>query len=376
MNVVFISTDRNICNPKSGVAKRIKEYANHCNRVAVVLLAKKSDGVEACSLGRNVTVFPTQSLFRVTSVLEAFFVTRHRVHLFGSDQPVVVSSQDPFETGLVGFVVSVITRAYFHAQVHTDCFSPYFGRDSFLNKVRRFVAPFILRRAQAVRVVSERIKKTLVIRGVESTRIAVLPIAVEPSCFVDREPDFDIHKQFSDFSSIILVASRLTQEKRLTDAIDVVARLPKNLKAGLVVVGDGPEKERLQRYARIQGVENRIKFVGWSDNLVSYYKTADVFLLTSAFEGYGRTLVEAALCKIPIVTTDVGVVGSVFEAQYDLSVCPVGDLTCLASSVERIFSGQGDSVRVDHAFTMAKRHVEQNKNSHAISENLGQAVQG
>ena len=80
-----------------------------------------------------------------------------------------------------------------------------------------------------------------------------------------------------------------------------------NRKILLLIVGSGPEEGSLKCKVESLKLVEQIKFEPWSNDLPSYYKTADLFLLTSFYEGYGMTLVEANACGCPIVATDVGV---------------------------------------------------------------------
>ncbi len=75
--------------------------------------------------------------------------------------------------------------------------------------------------------------------------------------------------------------------------------------------------------------------------MASYYKTADLFLLTSNYEGYGRTIIEAMAAGCPVVMTDVGIAGEIIKDGYDGSVVPVGDAKKLEESLLKLI---GDRV--------------------------------
>ena len=71
---------------------------------------------------------------------------------------------------------------------------------------------------------------------------------------------------------------------------------------------------------------------GWQDDLTSYYKNADLFLNVSNYEGYGLAL-EAAISGCPIVTTDVGIAPELQKSGATISICPVGDVICIADGI-------------------------------------------
>src|SRR5690606_10213044 len=91
-------------------------------------------------------------------------------------RPDVITVQDPFETGFVGIILSVLLRAPLHVQIHTDFLSPYFGSVSLFNRVRAAIAGIALNRAKRIRVVSERIKRSLEEKYQLKAPVTVLPI--------------------------------------------------------------------------------------------------------------------------------------------------------------------------------------------------------
>ena len=76
----------------------------------------------------------------------------------------------------------------------------------------------------------------------------------------------------------------------------------------------------------------KIEFVGWQNDLASFYKTANVFVQTSFFEGYGLSLIEAGLYGLPIITTPVGIAQEL-EHGKDAFIYPVGNPELFAQGV-------------------------------------------
>ncbi len=217
--------------------------------------------------------------------------------------------QDPFEHGLIGYFLSVSYGVPLRLQVHTDLFSPYFTRPFFSNSIRKLLAIFLLKKAKVIRVVSERIRQSLLVRGIKAP-IAVIPIFVTPNAPLTP------FKKYPQFEKVLITTSRLTKEKNLTFLLQVFTILfRKNPKLGLVIVGDGPEKKRLENIAYTLGLSGNVIFEGWQQDVSSFLASADAYINTSYYEGYGMSLLEAALQSLPIVTSDVGIVGEVFTEQ-------------------------------------------------------------
>ncbi|HEY0221062.1 MAG TPA: glycosyltransferase, partial [Candidatus Paceibacterota bacterium] len=245
-----------------------------------------------------------------------------------------------FETGLSAYLLANKFKLPMQVQIHTDFLSHHF-RKSMLNQIRVLIARFIVSRADGLRVVSSFIKDSIKnsFRGLK-IEPEVLPVYVDVEKIINTPITKDIDKDFPDFKFIILMASRLSREKRIDVAIkamkEVVEKFPQT---GLVICGSGKEKNKLKAYTKRLNLEKSVVFAGWHEDLISYYKTANLFLLTSEYEGYGMTLVEAGAAGCPIVTTKVGIAKTeLFKDGFNCEICKFFDSSCVAESVISVIS--------------------------------------
>ena len=245
--------------------------------------------------------------------------------------------------GLLGFLLKRKFKIPLQLQIHTDFLSPYFWRESLKNKIRVLLARFLLPRADGIRVVSERIKNSLIINHLSfPAKIIVLPVFINIEGIRAIVIATDIHKKYSQFDFIILMASRLTREKNIGMAISALQSLIRtNRRIGLIIVGDGPELKTLKLQTANHKLQTNIIFESSVDfeTLISYYKTADLFLLTSNYEGYGRTIVEALAAGCPVVMTDVGVAGEIVKDEMNGRIIQTGDTTSLVSVLTNKVNG-------------------------------------
>lgn len=218
-------------------------------------------------------------------------------------------------------------------QIHTDVFSPYFCRGSFLNMIRVLLAKFLIPRADCVRVVSGRIADHLKL-VYDGLRIAKLPVYVDVGKIREAPVKTDLHKEYPQFDFIILMASRLTREKNIGLAIKAMAEVVrKHPKTGLIIVGSGPEDNNLISKIKNLKLSGSVIVEPWTDDIISYYKTADLFLLTSNYEGYGMSVVEAMAGGLAVIMTDVGLAGEVLVDKKDGIVIPVADRAKLTEAI-------------------------------------------
>jgi len=311
----MISTDRSIFEDGSAVRARQIEYAKQWGEVHIVVFADKEFKEQPIS--SNCWAYFTRSRFKFLYPFDAISLGKFIVEKRGITD---ITCQDASLTAMAGISLKKRFGLPLEIQIHEDIGSPNYPFN-ITNKIRKALALSYIPKADSIRVVSERIMKYLIETvGIDSAKITIRPIAVDTNSIKSTPIDSrnDLHAKYPQFKKIILMASRLEKEKNIPLALEafkeVVQKLPKT---GLIIVGKGSQKARLQGLAKGRGSNgwnepqalNQVIFEDWADKatLVSYYKTADLFLNTSLFEGYGMALVEAKAAGCKIVSTDVGV---------------------------------------------------------------------
>jgi glycosyltransferase involved in cell wall biosynthesis len=272
----------------------------------------------------RVWIHPTNSVFKWAYPFSALRIFKKELSDF---KPHVITTQDPFETGLAGFLISKRVHTKLHIQIHTDFLSRYFTYNSVLNYIRVIIAKWLLPKAHAVRAVSLRIKKSLArIDPSLPARTSVLPIYSDISVFKQVQTAVDLHKKYPHFSRIILMASRFTQEKNIGLALSLLRDVVgKYQNVGLLIVGEGPEKHYLEGLVLRYHLDRNVVFEPWQQNIHAYFASADIFLTTSLYEGYGLTLLEAAVSGCPIISSDVGIATTIIEQGVNGFVCDITD---------------------------------------------------
>lgn len=114
--------------------------------------------------------------------------------------------------------------------------------------------------------------------------------------------------------------------------------------ARLMFVGDGGGREALLSLAQELGVTDRVIFAGFHPDPTPFYKTADLFVLSSNYEGFGNVIVEALATGTPVVSTDCpsGPAEILADGKYGRLV-PVGDAEKLAKGIEEALQASHDT---------------------------------
>ena len=310
INVLMISTDTKILEEGSSVRARMIEYGTLFKELHIVLFNTDTKAPVEVSLSNNVHVYPTQSFSKLVYIKDAIKIGKKVIkekNLVVGES--VITTQDPFETGMVGRMLSKNSGIALHVQIHTDFQSSYFKKSG-LNKIRIALSKIVLPHARAVRAVSERIVHTLPLDI--QKRAAVLPIFTDISIIKNSPVNIDLKKKYPQFKKIILIASRLTKEKDVVTALEAFGQVVKKYPGtGLVIVGDGPLKPHLEEFVAKceKSVKESVVFEFWMnhDAVISCMKTCDIFLSTSLYEGYGLSMLEAYVAGALVVATDAGI---------------------------------------------------------------------
>ncbi|MFA5157729.1 MAG: glycosyltransferase family 4 protein [Patescibacteria group bacterium] len=159
----------------------------------------------------------------------------------------------------------------------------------------------ISKRADIIFAVSNSVKKFLVeVFKLNGKDVVVIPNAIE----IETEP-----KKASRAEDKLLIGTigSLNKQKGHIYLIQAIERVVKSLpKTRLEIVGDGPEKEKIQREIKKLGLESRVQLLGKIDKPKRLLKNWDIFVLPSLSETFGLVVLEAFESKVPVIATKVG----------------------------------------------------------------------
>ncbi|MGF1480915.1 MAG: glycosyltransferase [Cyanophyceae cyanobacterium] len=144
---------------------------------------------------------------------------------------------------------------------------------------------------------------------------------------------------------VILGVGRLHPQKDFPTLIRAFARVRREQPARLVILGGGPERQRLQALVRELALEEDVALLGFVPNPFAYMARAAVFVLSSAWEGFGNVIAEAMAVGTPVVSTDCpsGPAEILDNGQYGHLV-PVGNSEALSQAVLAVLAGDYKTV--------------------------------
>lgn len=115
---------------------------------------------------------------------------------------------------------------------------------------------------------------------------------------------------FTSADQLLLIVGTLTDNKGQLAALNLIENLDENYK--LILVGDGPERQKIEEYIKVKKLANKVKLVGKINNVEEYYWVSDILLCLSRNEGLPLTILEGMATGLPVLTTKIGGIPEIF----------------------------------------------------------------
>ncbi|MDX6695486.1 MAG: L-malate glycosyltransferase [Blastocatellia bacterium] len=166
--------------------------------------------------------------------------------------------------------------------------------------------------------------------------IEVIPNFICASDY-QRHPMPQLRQELApDDEPLLVHVSNFRPVKRPVDCVEILARVLRETKARLVMVGDGSERVNAEHRARCLGIYEHCSFVGKQARISDYLSVADVLLLPSEQESFGLAALEAMACEVPVVASRVGGVPEVVTDNETGYLSEVGDVDKMGADAARL----------------------------------------
>ncbi len=212
--------------------------------------------------------------------------------------------------------------------------------------------------AAKVLTVSAPFREELVAKGVPRERIEIVHNAIRPdwgaatsASAEDGSAGLRAELGIPPDRKIILIVGRLSREKDHLTLLRAVDRLRANSNLHLLVVGEGPERGRIERQIRQYGMAECVTLTGHQSAVEPYYRIANLAVLSSRTEGSPNALLEAMAAGVPVVATNVGGIPEIVTHEESALLVPPGDTDRLAAAMAELLADT----------SLAKRFVERGR---------------
>jgi len=323
MNVLLITKDRQILQEGTPARGMVQEYATIVDHLFVIVLNDRAHKSEMQKVSEKFWIYPTNSWWWWTAPFGARNVAHRELWFQQRLQATLICALDPGESAFAAWLIHRFSHRPIQVTVLDDVFSNQYESGWLKRLLDREIAQFVLPGAQSVRVGSAAIKALVSRISVALAEHSfVLPRFVDTQRLIAEEVRVDLHQKYPQFKFIILMVASLTRSQNIELALTILQGVLRGYShAGLVIVGEGADRMRLALLAEKMGLTEHVVFQSPDENISSYYKTANVFLVTALREEYGTTITEAAAHGALIITTNVGIASTIIRNGDSGFIC-------------------------------------------------------
>lgn len=225
--------------------------------------------------------------------------------------PNIIHVHLPYMELLTFLVLKTLKKKYkFIITKHVDS-SLFDGsnrrQESFIGS---FIGNLIYNRAKKIIAISQAVKKYVIdnYNNINEKNISVIRYGIEYKILSSYTKTLNIFKKKYNLQGyyVLGVAARLVRQKSIDFLIKSFSEYNKNFnpKSKLLIAGKGPLKKELEELVASLNLKKSVKFLGFQSDINTFYRSIDVFCLTSSYEGLGLAILEALACKKPIITSN------------------------------------------------------------------------
>ena len=141
-----------------------------------------------------------------------------------------------------------------------------------------------------------------------------------------------------DHERILIHISNFRKVKRAEDVILMYDLLSKEMPSKLLMVGDGPERQKCEELCRELKICEAVKFLGKQEAVEELFAISDLMILPSESESFGLAALEAMACHVPVLASDAGGLPELIKNGINGYMCPVGDVASMALYAKKILA--------------------------------------
>ncbi len=354
IRVAFV-TYEDVFTEGSLAAERYRAYGKDFEEVHVIVPVLGDKGFDGIQIAENVWVYPTNSSFWWMYPYDAYRVARRQLTFAGSFRPDVITTTDPFELGMIGWIIARWWKRPLVVEASERLYDASFLEENTDNAYRAWLARLILPRAERIRARSIRLRD-MVARAIPGSgeRIDVVPRYIDGTAYERSEDSLLLRDRYPQFSFIILVVAALGKGSGVDFAINAASHALRQYPSiGMLVLGEGSDLEPLAQFVIDKGLAGKVYIETMPDDIAPYLRSAHMLIMPKAALLSEEVLMNAAAAGLPVLVSKDAVIEEVFVDQESAKVCAQNDMGCV---IQGITSYMNDSItRKRHADEARRR---------------------
>ncbi len=225
--------------------------------------------------------------------------------------------------------------------IHIPMITTLHGTDITLVGNHPFYKPavtFSINKSDVVTSVSQDLKKSTLQLFDIRKEIEVIPNFIDKKKYSSSFKDCQRSLMATEDEKIITHISNFREVKRIPDVIEIFYHIQQKLPARLLMVGEGPEKEKAEIQCEKLGIQEKVVFLGNSNEIDRILCFSDLFLLPSQTESFGLAALEAMINKVAVISSNAGGIPEVNRQGVSGFLSDVGDVRDMVKNALLILS--------------------------------------
>lgn len=205
----------------------------------------------------------------------------------------------------------------------------------------KHVVEFSIDKSDGVTAVSEYLKKETYSNFDIKQDIKVIPNFIDLDRFQKSNKSHFKKAICPDGEKVVVHVSNFRKVKRVPEVITVFAKvLEQGIGAKLLLVGDGPDRQKAEQQCRDLKICEHVRFLGKLDEVEEVLSIADLFMIPSGSETFGLAALEAMSCSVPVISSNIGGLPEVNIEGETGYLCDLDDTDCMANHAFNILTDQ------------------------------------
>jgi len=232
------------------------------------------------------------------------------------------------------------------------------------SKISRYIAKYVLRKADLITCDGENVKKAMIKLGVNSSKIKIIYFGVDTEKFIRGPKDEELKNKLEISDSPIIISLRRLEP--LYDVETLIRCIPFVFKevpqAKFIIAGKGSEETKLKALAKSLKILESIRFVGWipHNELPQYIASADIYVSTALSDaGLAVSTAEAMASELPVIITDFGDNRKWVKDGINGFIIPLRDPEVLAQKIIYLLQNESERKKLGKA----NRQIIEEKNN-------------
>jgi L-malate glycosyltransferase len=188
------------------------------------------------------------------------------------------------------------------------------------------VVTFSINQSDGVTAVSEDLKKETYASFRITNEIEVIPNFIDLEKFKKQKKDHFKKAICPNGEALVVHTSNFRKVKRVGDVIRIFGNIHKEIPSKLLMIGDGPERAKVETMCRQMGICDDVRFLGKLEAVEEVLSVADLFLMPSEKESFGLAALEAMACEVPVISSNTGGLPELNIDGQTGFLSPVGDV--------------------------------------------------